>query len=115
MGFGKDIPEQVQGTSHASVFLTGKGKRPASQLYIWVPLGKHPWGHRGLRTHRYTLMISKTEAKPVEYLLHDNVNDPYQLKNIAAEKPDVLRKLTKELNEIVQRNNDPWLTVRPRV
>ena len=110
MGFGKDIPEQVQGTSHASLFLTGKGKRPASQLYIWVPVGKPAWGRRGLRTHRYTLMMSKTEGKPVEYVLHDNVNDPYQLKNMADEKPDVVGELTRELEKWLRKNNDPWLS-----
>jgi len=111
MGYATDTPKQVDGLSHASVFLTGKGKRPTSQLYIWIPVGKPAWGRRGIRTHRYTLMTGKTETKPTQYTLHDNVNDPYQLKNIAAEKPDVVMELTKELERWLKRNEDPWLNV----
>jgi len=115
MGYAEDTPKQVDGNSHASLFLTGKGKRPTSQLYMWVPVGKPAWGRRGLRTHRYTLMISKAEGKPTQYTLHDNANDPYQLKNIASDEPGVVRRLTIELDEVLQRNNDPWLTTRPGV
>jgi len=110
MGFADRIPNQVTGASHASLFLTGKGKRPTSQFYMWVPPGKPAWGRRGVRTHRYTLMISKTEARPPEYTLHDNVNDPYQLKNIARDQPRVVKDLTKELEKLLRKNSDPWLT-----
>ena len=109
MGFADDIPKQVQGTSHARVFLMEKGNRPTSQLYMWVPVGKPAWGRRGVRTHRYTLMISKMEGKPHECVLHDNVNDPYQLKNAADLKPQVVVELTRELETWLRRNSDPWL------
>ena len=109
MGYGRDIPASVQGVSHASLFLTGTGNRPASQLYMWVPVGQPAWGRRGVRTHRYTLTISKTPDKPAQSVLHDNREDPYQLKNVAAERPDVVAELTEELNRWLRKNNDPWL------
>ena len=109
MGFGGDIPREVEGISHASLFLTGKGRLPTSQLYIWVPVGKPAWGRRGVRTHLYTLMISKMPDKQIEYVLHDNVNDPYQLKNIADANPDVVKELIKELEGLLRKHNDPWL------
>ena len=109
MGYAKDTPKQVDGVSRAYILLTGRGKRPTSQLYMWVPVGKPAWGRRGIRTHRYTLMISKAEGKSTEYTLHDNSNDPYQLNNIAAEKPDVVKELTGEIEKRLRRNNDPWL------
>ena len=111
IGFSVDIPKQVQGTSHASIFLTGKGKRPTSQLYMWVPVGKPALGRRGVRTHRYTFVISKAEGKSDEYVLHDNINDPYQLKNIADNEPQIVRELTKKLEKWLRKNNDPWLKI----
>ncbi|MHC4355609.1 MAG: sulfatase-like hydrolase/transferase, partial [Planctomycetota bacterium] len=109
MGLASDIPKGTDGTSHASLFLTGKGTRPTSQLYMWVPVGKPAWGRRGVRTHHYTLMVDKTPGKPVKHVLHDNANDPYQLKNIADARPEVVEKLTAELRSWLRRNNDPWL------
>ncbi len=109
MGFGHDIPREVEGVSHASLFLTGEGERPTSQLYIWVPVGEPAGGRRGVRTHRYTLMVRKMPDKPMEYVLHDNVNDPYQLRNVADVKPEVVRELTKELQRWLRKHNDPWL------
>ena len=55
MGFAGDIPQKTDGISHASLFLTGRGKRPASQLYMWVHVGEPRWGRRGIRTHRSPL------------------------------------------------------------
>ena len=110
MGFKADIPEQTDGISYAKLFMTGKGKRPDSQWYMWVPPGDKPaWGRRGLRTHRYTFVISKAEGKPAETILHDNVEDPYQLKNIAAEAPERVDKLTNELEKTLAKYGDPWL------
>jgi len=74
-----------------------------------VPVGQPAWGRRGVRTHRYTLTISKTPDKPAQSVLHDNREDPYQLKNVAAERPDVVAELTEELNRWLRKNNDPWL------
>lgn len=109
MGFSGDIPREVEGNSYASLFLTGKGRLPTSQLYIWVPVGEPAWGRRGVRTHLYTLTISKMPDKPIKYVLHDNVNDPYQLNNIADANPDVVKELIKELEGLLRKHNDPWL------
>ncbi len=109
MGFDADIPPGVQGVSHAAVFRGKQGSRPSSQLYTWVPPGKPEWGRRGVRTGRYTLMISRMPDKPAEWVLHDNVDDPYQLRNIAADRPEVVKALVeKELLPWLERTGDPW-------
>jgi hypothetical protein len=54
-------------------------------------------------------VISKAEGKVHEYILHDNVEDPYQLENIAAERPEVFKELREELERWLLKNNDPWL------
>ena len=113
MGFAADIPKAVQGVSHAKLLLTGKGPRPTSQLYLWVPPGQPAFGRRGVRTHSHTLMISKSKGKPVGTVLHDNVADPYQLKNIAADRPDLVKQLTDaELIPWLEKTADPWLETR---
>ena len=110
LGCKDDIPKTVEGVSRASIFLTGKGKRPASQLYIWVPYGWPAWGRRGVRTHRYTLVAAKMPGEAVEHTLHDNVADPFQLKNLAAEHPGIVDRLTREhLLPWLKALEDPWL------
>jgi uncharacterized sulfatase len=109
MGAGNDIPKQVDGRSHASLFLTGKGERPDCQLYMWAPVGKPHLGRRGIRTHRHTLVITKAQDKEPAYVLHDNARDPYQLKNIAANEPKIVRRLEKRLLQLLRTNKDPWV------
>ncbi len=110
MGFRADIPDAVQGVSHARLFLTGEGPRPTSQPYLWVPPGKPAWGRRGVRTRRHTLVITRMPGKPITTVLHDNIADPYQLKNIAADHPALVKRLTDtELVPWLKKTNDPWL------
>jgi len=110
MGFRTDIPEAVQGTSHAQLLRTGKGERPTSQLYMICPPDKPATGKRGVRTHRYTLVISRSPGKPETTTLHDNQADPFQLENIADEKPEIVKKLTEEeLIPWLKKTDDPWL------
>ncbi len=110
MGFAEDAPAAMQGSSHASLFLTGEGERPTSQLYMWVPPGQPEWGRRGVRTHRYTLMISKMPGEPTETVLHDNLEDPYQLSNVAEGNPGLVERLMREeLIPWLEKTGDPWL------
>jgi N-acetylglucosamine-6-sulfatase len=110
MGFGGDIAPDVEGVSRASILLEGQGPRPSSQLYMWTPYGKPAQGRRGVRTHRYTLVVSKKEGRLPEIVLHDNVADPFQLRNVAEEFPDVVEKLiAAELDPWLELTRDPWL------
>ncbi|MEN8126760.1 MAG: sulfatase [Planctomycetota bacterium] len=108
-GYGNDIPAEVDGTSHARQFLAGQGPRPEWQWYMWVPVGKPKWGRRGLRNVQYTFAVSKQEGKPETIFLHDNLNDPYQLKNIANKQPGLVKKLRRELDTMLTQYNDPWV------
>jgi len=110
MGFGEKIPSEVDGVSHARLLLTGDGPRPTSQWYMWVPYGEPAWGRRGVRTAEHTLMISKAERKPTETVLHHNAGDPFQLENIAARSPEVVKRLVEnELHRWLEKSGDPWL------
>jgi len=108
LGFGEDVPKDVSGVDFSSLFLTGEGERPGSQLYMSVPPGKPDMGRRGVRTLRYTLMINKgDEVNEVE--LYDNQEDPYQLNNIGDGRPEVVAELSQELKMWLDKTNDPWL------
>jgi arylsulfatase A-like enzyme len=111
MNLDKEIPPSVQGNNYAELFRTGKGDRPGSQIYLWAPVGKPQFGRRGIRTHWYTMVIEKKPDRPPRTVLHDNRSDPYQLKNIAPDHPQIVRKLTGELTDWLNRLDDPWMQV----
>jgi len=108
MGMKEKIPSGVQGEDYSEIFLTGKGSRPSSQLYIWMPYDDSSAGRRGVRTDSYTLMIDKSAAGDGKYFLYDNAKDSYQLKNIAADDPETLSLLKAELRKWLDNTNDKW-------
>jgi arylsulfatase A-like enzyme len=110
MGLAAAIPPTVEGESRASIVMDSAGSRPTSQLYIWVPYGEPGLGRRGVRTHRYTLMVEKEASGVTRTVLHDNVEDPFQLENVAEARPEVVRELTEgELIPWLEKTRDPWL------
>ncbi len=121
MGFGKDIPDVVEGSSFANYFLNGTGDTPSSQLYIIIrgnrlveDADNYPanlaYDERGIRTHQYTLMVNKISDDSTQTFLWDRKADPFQMNNLADERPDLVEKLTKEeLVPWLKKTNDPWL------
>ena len=108
MGLSDRTPEAVEGTDYSVAMLGGTVARPTSALYFLIPTGRPGGGRRGLRTHRYTFVIQK-RTRQNQVVLHDNVEDPYQMKNIAGEAPEVVRALTEELHGWLRKTDDPWL------
>jgi arylsulfatase A-like enzyme len=116
MGLASAVPAAVEGTSHAGLFRTGQGPRPKSQLYIWTPPDDRSQGRRGVRTARYTLVIDRSPGKVGATVLRDRRTDPYQMKNLAAERPELVRKLrTEVLEPWLRRIGDPWLSAAPSI
>jgi arylsulfatase A-like enzyme len=110
MGLEEAIPASMQGTSHARVFRTGEGPRPTSQLYLKINPAEPDLGSRGIRTHRHKLILTFSKDGATRTTLFDLKADPYELKNIAAEKPDLVKELTgKELIPWLKRTDDPAL------
>jgi len=111
MGLAADIPARTDGISHAELFTTGRGRRPDAQWYMWVPEGdgRQRWGRRGLRTHRQTFVIDKAEGKPPVTSLYDNIEDPYQLTDLAGREPALVKELAARLGKLLAPYGDPWL------
>ncbi|HHC7201693.1 TPA: sulfatase [Vibrio parahaemolyticus] len=114
MGLGEHIPDTVEGTDFTNTLLGEKGDiRPTSQLFMKSPYGVWSYGQRGVRTERYSMTVVRKIGKPLVYKLYDNVNDPYQLKNIANENPEICEKLlNEELMPWIKQTGDSW---RPTV
>jgi N-acetylglucosamine-6-sulfatase len=108
MELAGDIPGEVQGSNYAPAILGQPCVRPASAFYFYsAPQFPDKPGRRGVRTHRYTFVIIRHEEGD-QLILHDNVQDPYQLENIAAHNPDVVEMLVQELNGWLHKTGDPW-------
>jgi len=106
MGLADHIPSDIEGSNYSAIMLGKPGTRPTSALYL--NCSGQRGGNRGLRTHRYTFAINRRKDGTNEILLFDNKKDPYQLENIAESSPEVVRRLTGELNQWLRKTNDPW-------
>ncbi|MBN1908107.1 MAG: sulfatase [Pirellulales bacterium] len=109
LGLGDQIPSTVEGTSRASLLRTGQGDRPTSQLYLRIPCEYPALGCRGVRTHTHTLVLERQPGKKQITRLYNNVADPYQLQNLAKDRPNLVERLIRdELLPWLRRTGDPW-------
>ena len=108
MGLGGEIPPSVEGTDFSSQIISGGGKRPSSTFFI-AGLHSTQSSSRAVRTDRYTFVVSR--GGKAGYNLYDREADPWQLTCCAAEKPEVCRELTEEMDRWLKKTNDPWKEV----
>ncbi|AIJ07603.1 MULTISPECIES: sulfatase family protein [Edwardsiella] len=112
MGLEQWIPGTVEGSNLAARITHGKGETASSQLYLFVPYGEPSFGRRGVRTASHTLVIDRQDGQPLKYTLYDNVNDPYQMKNIASGNDALIKKITdEELIPWLEKTGDSWRPV----
>jgi arylsulfatase A-like enzyme len=112
MGLAGDIPAAVEGSDYADAFLGKPCDRPPSAFYFLSgPQFSNRPERRGVRTDRYTFVVVRHQDRD-EFILHDNFKDPYQLKDVATQQPEVAHRLTRELNWWLQKMEDSWQPVR---
>jgi len=120
-GLEQKIPQEVQGKDYSSIFFNNNKAvtRPDAALYIQNVGGKKNSegkiisyfpSARGLKTARYTFAIYITPKHKIkQVLLFDDVEDPYQMRNIPlTERPDEVKKLCKQLGTLLKDIDDPW-------
>jgi len=113
MGFRDNIPSSVEGVSLARRIVDGTGPSPTSQLYLWIPCEAPGRGRRGVRTRQYTLVVNHMPGQEPTHVLYDRRADPYQLKNIADEQPEIVEQLIRdELDPWLTKTHDPWLDTK---
>jgi hypothetical protein len=101
------VPADVEGSDHSGVFLGQEVERPRSALYIAAHPSLKDYNCRGLRTQRHTFAIKKRRGKKT-VVLYDNREDPFQLTNVADNNPQLVRELTDELGQWLEKTKDPW-------
>jgi arylsulfatase A-like enzyme len=94
MGQEREIPADVQGVNLAPVMQGQSNTRPQFALYATGGIDTY-LGRRGLRSPQHTFCLSASSEIDI---LYDNLNDPYQLQNIAADNPS----LTSELSDMLK-------------
>ena len=109
MGATKGMPSNLDGKDLSGLILDNKGDEPQSVMYYFIEEGQPASGHRGLRTKRYTYVITLDRKDVEREILYDNKEDPYQLKNIAASATAIKNELHQELLKQLKSKKDPWL------
>lgn len=101
LGLGDQIPKSVQGRDLSSALKGEAGaERPSCAVYAHTSMTDQVGPSRGVLTHQWTYAVrglpAATEPAP-ERFLFDNVNDPYQLRNLA----DVDGAQVREMHELM--------------
>lgn len=108
---GQEVPGDMEG-ENLHPFLTGADRQEPDSIFINnyaafdQNVGMQPW--RGVRTKQYTYVRWLQGST----LLFDNINDPYQLVNLAIQ-PDhaaLLEAMESKLQYWLDRLDDPFLT-----
>jgi uncharacterized sulfatase len=109
LGAKKGMPSQLDGADLSSLILKNKGDKPTSVLYYFIEAGQPASGHRGIRTARYTYVVT-LDAKNVErIMMYDNQEDPYQMHNMVGENASLQKTLHNQLLEKLKEKKDPWV------
>ncbi|QOD62332.1 sulfatase [Polaribacter haliotis] len=103
------IPKNLDGRDLSSIILNDEGDKPTSALYYFILEGEPASGHRGIRTHKNTYVITIDKNNIERKFLYDNVNDPYQKTNLIGKNADLEKKLYSELIKNLEEKKDPWL------
>lgn len=103
------IPSTLDGKDLSELILGGTGDEPQSVMYYFIEEGQPASGHRGLRTKRYTYVITIDRNDVKREILFDNQEDPYQMNNLATSESAVKDQLHQELIEQLKLKKDPWV------
>lgn len=105
MGLKSAIPEDIRGNNAGEAILNNEDARIPFVIY------HHTSRSRGFVDGRYTFVIhhEKDDLKlPMEAVLFDNENDPYQLENLAPKNPERVQAFCARLHEMLIACNDPF-------
>ena len=109
LGATKGMPSNLDGQDLSSIILKNKGNKPTSVLYYFIEAGQPASGHRGIRTARYTYVVTLSAKNEERIMMYDNKEDPYQKSNIAGKDATLEKTLHNQLLEKLKDKKDPWL------
>jgi arylsulfatase A-like enzyme len=108
LGLESRIPDQWQGADHSRFLTDSSGRYPEYQLY-WNNYDQS----RGIRTLRHTCVLPKGSKEKEAWVLQepvlfDNLNDPWQIENLATEKKQMVRDFAAITDELCRGLGDTW-------
>ncbi|AWW28797.1 sulfatase [Echinicola strongylocentroti] len=109
MGATDGIPRDLDGSDLSTQILENSPQLPDYALYYYIEAGQPASGHRGIKTSKATYVITYDKSGKKHHFLYDNVNDPFQMHNIAADDPDLAKLLHEKLLKALEEKKDPWL------
>ncbi len=109
MGLSKKIPDDIEGKDYSNTFFNKEVDEPDKQLYFGSEPSDPSSGTRGFRNDKYTFAVVKDANDKKFYYLYNDQSDPYQLSNIWGEDAASDNNMEKELEQLLQSMNDPWL------
>lgn len=107
-GVGDKTPGDIDGRDFSQTLCGQDCERPDSAFYLTPRFDNPQGGRRGVRTHRWVFAIDRQEHDPEKLFLYDCVSDPFQLENVADQRPDVVAEMQVLLGEWLERTDDPW-------
>jgi arylsulfatase A-like enzyme len=107
MGFKESIPEEIETYDLSEPLMNGE-EPEILQPYYKIQPDNLLTGYRGLRSKEYTFVIRATEGCIDEVILFNRADDPFQMKNIAPQSPELVENFTASLYEWLTKTNDPF-------
>ena len=112
LGLESEIPEETEGhdlsrfffEEAADVFTEEEEDKGGLAYYINAAMNT-----RGVRNREYFLVVERNAYDEERYILYDLKNDPYLLKDIAAENEEIVKTMRSKLQKWMERCNDWWL------
>jgi arylsulfatase A-like enzyme len=108
---GVAVPGAVQGRDHSALLRGRRRQDPEAAALLSMPVSFSVMRragfaeYRGLRTARYTYV--RTRQGP--WLLYDNRNDPFQMRNALKREARLVRELDRRLEQELKRASDDFL------
>ena len=109
MGFKEQIPAEVQTFDLSASILSLEKAQEVVQPYYYLLPENLMTGYRGLRTKKYTFVVHATNGRTDEWILFDREQDPFQLNNIAPDRPALIKQFTSQLKDWLKKTNDPFM------
>ena len=97
------LPPGVEGRSLAPCLLRGEPPKKDEGYYINPQVNA-----RGVMNHEHYYVLVRDWRDRETEILYDLREDPYQMRNIAAERPDLTRALRARLWAWLFHTKDPW-------
>jgi arylsulfatase A-like enzyme len=112
VGLKDQLPSSIEGQD-LSRFIMEEGledsiayQDPSGGLAYFI---NAPMNARGVRSTDYYLVVLRNHYDEERYILYDLKKDPYQLKDVASEKPEVVQEYRALLQTWLEDCKDWWL------